>query len=246
MSPDDDVLALPWIFAMALQSRTVQKLLREGFAGTNPMVVTAGERKKLVEEVRTRLARFHGLDIKDYAYIREEEKGKLICPFTFVHPEHYYRSDSFRLILDSANRLTVEETGYRGSSALVSSLDEVVDFVRACQERLARHKALEAKRSKVRELLAQAILARVRKLAKEHRFDYMSEIGPHKLKLFVKLSDEHALGLDIPFKHFKKFLPQLRTTIIAMRKLYKKGIRFQVVSERRLPWRQAWVKHETL
>jgi hypothetical protein len=231
---------------MALQQRTVQKMLREGFSGIQPLVVAATERKKLVAEVKSRLARFHGLDTKDYAYIREEEKGKLICPFTFVHADHYYQSDSFRLILDAANRLTIEETRYRGGSALVSDLDEVVAFVRACQERLERNKVLETKRAKVRGLLSQAILARVRKLAKEQRFDYMSEIAPQKLKLFIKLSDEHALAVDIPFKHFKKHLPQLRTTIVSVRKLYKNGIRFQVVSGRGLPWRQEWVKHESL
>ena len=63
---------------------------------------------------------------------------------------------------------------------------------------------------KVRDLLAQAILAQVRKLATEERFDFMSETDAQKLKLFVKLSDDHAVVLHIPFKEFKQFLPQLR------------------------------------
>ena len=79
-----------------------------------------------------------------------------------------------------------------------------------------RKRALKAKRGKVRDLLAQAILAQVRKLAKEEKFDFMSETDAQKLNLFVKLSDDHAVVLHIPFKDFKQFLPQLRSVIVTL------------------------------
>jgi hypothetical protein len=37
----------------------------------------------------------------------------------------------------------------------------------------------------------------------------MSETDAQKLNLFVKLSDDHALVLQIPFKDFKQCLPWL-------------------------------------
>jgi len=233
---------------MALQRRTIQKLLREDFAGTRPLVVDPAEREKLGADIKGRLERFEGVDTKDYGYVRDEEKPRLVCSFSIIDSEAYYyygARNSFRLLLDDAGRLTLQQT-YSGDAALVSDLDEIVRFVRHCKQRLERHKALRAKRGKVRELLAQAILAHVRKLAKEERFDFMSETDAQKLNLFVKLSDEHAVVLHIPFKEFKQFLPQLRSAIVTLRQLYQGGIRFQIVSQRGLPSRKSWVTHQSL
>lgn len=233
---------------MGLQRRTIQKLLREDFPGTGPLVIDLSEREKLGAGLKARLERFDGVDTKDYGWVPEGEKPRLVCSFSIIDPEPYYYyagRDSFRLLLDDAGRLTIKETR-QGDSALVSDLEEVVRFVRDCKQRLERHKALRAKRGKVRELLAQAILAHVRKLAKEERFDFMSEADAQKLNLFVKLSDDHAVVLHIPFKEFKQFLPQLGTAIVTLRQLYQNGIRFQVVGRRGLPWRKSWVTYQSL
>lgn len=148
-------------------------------------------------------------------------------------------------MVDDQGRLTINET-HSGDSALVSDLDEVIRFIEHCKERTERQKALKAQRGKVRDLLAQAILAQVRKVAKEERFDFMSETDAQKLNLFVKLSDDHAIVLHIPFKEFKQFLPQLRSVIVTLRQLYQNGIRFQIVGRGALPWRKSWVSHESL
>jgi hypothetical protein len=233
---------------MGLQRRTIQKLLRENFPGSSPLVIDPSDREKVGADVRARLDRFDGVDTKDYGWVSDQEKPRVVCSFSIIDPEPYYyytARDSFRLLLDDAGRLTIKETR-QGDSALVSDLDEVVRFVRDCQRRLERHKALRAKRGKVRELLAQAILAHVRKLAKQERFDFMSETDAQKFRLFVKLSDDHAVVLQIPFREFKQHLPQLGPAIVALRQLYQSGIRFQVVGRRGLPWRTSWVTHESL
>jgi hypothetical protein len=232
---------------MGLQRRTIQKLLREDFPGTNPLVVAAGKREKVGADLKARLERLEGVDTNSSVWMRDEEKRRFVCSFSVAdpsEPSHYYRRDSFRLFLDETRRLTIKDR--YGTAALVSALDEVVQFVRDCKQRLERHKALRAKRGKVRELFAQAILAHVRKLAKEERFDFMSETDTQKLNLFVKLSDEHAVVLYIPFKEFKEFLPQLRSMIVSLRKLYQNGIRFRIVGRCGLPRRTGWITHESL
>jgi hypothetical protein len=234
---------------MGLQRRTIQKLLREDFPGTRPLVVDLAAREKLAADLAARLKHFDNVDTKDHGYLREEEKTRFVCSFTITDPNAYYYyayHTSFRLLLDDAHRLTLEATTYSRDSALVSDLEEVVRFVRDCKQRLERHKALRAKRGKVRDLLAQAILAHVRKLAREERFDFMSDLDEQKFKLFVKLTDDHALLLHIPFKDYQKFLPQLGPAIVALRQLYLSGIRFEVVGRRKLPWRKSWVTHESL
>jgi hypothetical protein len=225
---------------MGLQRRTIQKLFREDFPGTKPLVVNPAAREKLGAEITSRLERFDGVDTKDYGFVPKEQKPRLVGSFSVIDPEPYYYygvRDSFRLLLDDANRLTIKETR-SGDSALVSDLDEIVQFVRHCKQRLERERALQAKRGKVQELLAQAILAQVKKLAREERFDFMSESDAQKLKLYVRLPDEHAIELNIPFREFKQILPQLRSAIVALRQLYKSGIRFHVVGRRALPWRK--------
>jgi hypothetical protein len=233
---------------MALQRRTIQKLLREDFPGTNPLVVDPAKREKIAADLKARLERLDGVDTKEHSWVRKEEKPRFVCSFSILDTEAYYYHASrvsFHLLLDDTNRLTLKETRC-GDSVLVGDLDEVMRFVRHCKQRLERHKALRSKRGKVRELLAQAILAQVRKLAKEERLDFISETDAQKLNLFVKLSEEHALVLPIPFKDFKQFLPHLRAAIVTLRQLYQNGFRFQIVGRRGLPWRQSWTTHESL
>jgi hypothetical protein len=234
---------------MGLQRRTIQKLLREDFPGKSPLVVDPAQRGKLGADLAARLKRFDNVDTKDHGYLREEEKPRFVCSFTLTDPNAYYyysSRHSFRLLLDDAHRLTLEAATYARDSALVSDLEEVVRFVRDCKQRLERHKALRAKRGKVRDLLAQAILAHVRKLARQERFDFMSDLDAQKLKLYVKLTDDHALLLHIPFKDYQKFLPQLGPAIVALRQMYLSGIRFEVVGRRKLPRRKSWTTHESL
>ncbi len=234
---------------MGLQRSTIQKLLRENFPGTKPLVVAPTAREKLGTEIKSRLERFDGVDTKDSGYLREGQKPRYVCSFAVIDPEpkyHYHSRDSFYLQLDDASQLTIHEYHHSNRSALVSDLDEIVQFVRHYKERLERKRALQAKSGKVRELLSQAILAQVRKLAKEERFDFMSESDAQKLKLYVKLSDNHSIEMNIPFKEFKKILPELRSAILSLRQMYQSGIRFHVVGRRGLPWRKTWVKHESL
>lgn len=233
---------------MGLQHSTIQKLLREAFPGTTPLVVDPAGRKKLAAEITARLERFDGVDTKENSWVSEEQKPRYVGSISIIDPSAYYYyggCDSFRLLLDDANRLTIQEARF-SHGVLVSDLNEIVTFVQHCKQRLERKRALQAKRGKVRELLAQAILAQVKKLAKKEQFDFMSESDAQKLKLYVKLSDEYAIELNIPFREFKQVLPQLRAAIVALRHLYQSGIRYHVVGRRVLPRQTPWITHQSL
>jgi hypothetical protein len=233
---------------MGLQRKTIQKLLRDNFPGDSPIVVDAQQRSKVADAIRARLERIDGVDAKEPGYVPPEQKRYLVASFSLIDPGPYYYHygrSTFYLRLDDDQRLTMAD-GYSGTAVLVSDLEEIGQFVHQCKERLERQRALQAKRTKVRHLLVQAILAQVKKLAQQERFDFMSESDLHKLKLYVKLSAEHALTLDIPFRRFKQVLPQLRSTLRALRQLYESGIRFHIVSRRGLPWRQKWIEYQSL
>src|SRR4051812_33552576 len=52
----------PGMAIMELQRRTIQKLLRDDFPGTTPLVVAAAERDAVGADLKARLGRFEGVD----------------------------------------------------------------------------------------------------------------------------------------------------------------------------------------
>jgi hypothetical protein len=234
---------------MGLDHRTIGKLVRESFSGGEPLVIHPDARDRWAEEIKQRLERFDDVDTKG-GHVADGEKDRFVASFSIIDPKpHYYWNarDHFHLVLDDRGRLTIRSDDHRHrASALVSDLDEITRFVQHFRERLARQQALSKKREKVRQLKVHAILAEVKKLAKEDKFDFKTETDAQKLRLFVKLSDEHAVELGIPFKQFEATLPQLRRAIGALRHLYNSGIRFKIVGRAKVPWRKEWTKHETL
>jgi hypothetical protein len=212
------------------------------------MTVAPADREQLGNSITRQLERIEGVDTKVYYYLPEAEKPRLLCAFAVIDPApRYYvgsRNDFF-LLLDENHTLTIR-SARDNVQAVVSSPDEIVQFILHCKQRLARRRALQAKREKVRELRTQAIIVQVKKLAKEDQFDFMTETDSQKLRLFVKLSNRHCIELHIPFQQFQHMLPHLRTAIASLRQLYESGLHFKVTSNRALPWQQNWVSHASL
>jgi hypothetical protein len=132
-------------------------------------------RSAVASQVLDSLGGIEGVDSTKEGYVREEEKPRFVCEFSLADPNSYYYYGThvgFRLLLDDEGRLTIEQAHhYHDNRALVSDLGEVVDFVRRCKQRIDRQTALKAKRGKVRELQTHAIIAQVRKLARQDGFD---------------------------------------------------------------------------
>lgn len=221
--------------------------MQEHFHGERPMTVEATAREALGEELRQRLASMEGVESRTYYYPSEQEKARLVYTFRLTDSRfdrYSYSGNDLRLQLSPESLLTITD-GYE-ARAVVSDLDEIVAFVLHCKQRLARLQALQARREKVRHLQAQAIMAQVKQLAKEERFDFMTSTDSQKVKLFVRLSPTHSLEIHIPFKRFQETLPQLRTVIVSLRTLCASGVQFKVVSRRALPWGSDWVLHTSL
>ncbi len=236
---------------MSLPSRTIQKLMRETFRGTPPLVFDRTERDGLASRIRESLGGIEGVDATTSGYVREEEKPRYVCEFSINDPNayYYYRSrESFRLLLDDAGRLTIQEANFhtlKAVGAMISDLDEIVVFVRRYKQRIDRQRAIKAKREKIREIQTQAIVAQVRKLAREDRFDFAYEADPRKLNLYVKLSEKNILVLYVPFKDFKECLPRLGSAIASLRELHQSGIRFEIGGNRMWRRRQSWITPQT-
>lgn len=231
---------------MAIPSPTLRRLLREHFSEASPIQATREERAALATQIRQRLAgmKYVESDRTNY-YIEAREKERFICSFSISEPsDHYARDTTFILKLNERGLLTLE---HWRSTVLVSSLDELIAFVTACQEIVERKATQKSKRQKVRDLKAQAIVAQVKKIAKEDKFDFYTESDTQKLTLYVRLSDNESVELRIPFSKFEAVLPHLRASIQSVRELYAHGIKFKVGQFSPSGWRsQHWIQHETL
>ncbi|MBX3171372.1 MAG: hypothetical protein KF760_28440 [Candidatus Eremiobacteraeota bacterium] len=85
-----------------------------------------------------------------------------------------------------------------------------------------------SKNKKVKLLKDQAVLARLRQVAKEEAFDFASQPAHHFLKLYIRLSSRDCAELQIPYKNFETVLPQLRGAVQSLRALYAHGLRFRI------------------
>lgn len=234
---------------MQVHSSTIKKLFREHFAAAQPWLVAHLDREALLATVTQRLAGLPGVRVdRHYYYASEQERARYVCSIELQRPGEvsYFSQTSLQLLLNEQGALTIQHTVYRRvtDTAVVASLEQLVTFLMACLEALERQAGLATKRQKVRDLKAQAIVAQVKKLAREEQFDFYTKTDTLKLTLYVKIADDESLELQIAFKDFARALPNLRSIIVALRALHRQGIQFKLS---RSPYhKHRWLSHTAL
>ncbi|MCC9601069.1 hypothetical protein LOC67_10975 [Stieleria sp. JC731] len=237
---------------MKLTLASIRKLFREDFSGEAPILI---DRSNLHGAIRHWQAVVDGIEGCNRTKHPgdKDSRSRTLCRFTIPEPESdrsHWRSEEFRLQYDEEWHLTLHSyCGHVGTSQVkttVSDVDEIKQFVRHVHQRYARQKASAQKREKVRQFKSKAILAQIRKIAKEEGFDFAATQDTVKVKLFVKLASHEMIEMHVPFKQFEKVMPRLKTTIQDLRQLYSEGLRFKMQPVSRLPWDLEWVDHESL
>lgn len=241
---------------MSIASRSLQKLLRENISGEQPLSVDPEQSQELAEDLLARLEPLPGAKRNDHCHYYHRFQGgsnadqpptNTLCCCVLLEEsnDRWYRNETHLHLFRSPEQQLWVDLGYERSPAPVSDIDEVVALVQAFFQRVDRQKAQAAKRKKQKDLKMQAILAQVRKIAKEDRFDFATEVDTVKLKLIIRLSDQDYFAILIPFKQFKEVLPKLRTAIQALRETYNTGVRFKTHLKRGYR-RSDWIRHEDL
>lgn len=230
----------------ALSSSTTAKFLREIFKETSPIQVEPDGLSALTEKVLDLLRGQQLVRLESNHYFREEEKRGLICQFSIEDPTkgpYQWNLNTFDVRLDENNQLIV--TTHPHQVARVSDLCEISALVTACQDRMMRRKGQQSKDQKVKKLKNQAVIARVKELAVEEKFDFYTEANDRFLKLCVKISERECAELQIPYKNFEAVVPLVRDAIQTLRSFHQKGLRLGM---RHLGpgWRYDWVRHEDL
>jgi len=241
---------------MSITSRSLQKLLRENISGESPLSIDPEQARKLAEDLLARVEPLAGAQRNDncHYYYRfqggssadKPTKELCCCVLLEQSSDRWYRNQTHLHLVRSPEQQLWVELGGERSPAPVSDISEVVALVQAFMQRVERQKAQAAKRQKQKDLKVQAILAQVRKIAKEDQFDFATEVDSIKLKLIIRLSDnDDYFAILIPFNQFKEVLPKLRTAIQALRETYDTGVRFTTRLKRGYG-RSNWIRHQDL
>ena len=239
---------------MSITSRSLEKLLRDNISGEKPLRVDRARGLELASELVARVEHLAGVKRNDKCHSYPIQRGSsadkpkdelCCCLLLDEHSDRWYRNETPLRLLRSPDRQLWVQLAYE-RSAPVSDISEVVDLVQAFLQRVERQKAQAAKRQKQKDLKIQAILAQVRKIAKEDKFDFATEVDSFKLKLIIRLSDDDDFFVIlIPFNRFKDVLPKLRTAIQALRETYNSGVRFTTRLKRGSSC-SGWVRHKDL
>lgn len=241
---------------MSIRSQTLQKLLRENIPGRNPLSVDPEKARELAEDLLTRVEPLAGAERNDNCYHYTRLKGdssadqpptNAICCCVLLEEsgDRWYRDQTHLHLLRSPEQQLWVDLGCERSPNPISDIGEVVALIQAFSQRVEQQKAHTAKRKKQKDLKIQAILAQVRKIAKEDGFDFATEVDTIKLKLIIRMSEQDNLAILIPFNRFKDVLPNLRTAIQALRETYNSGVRFKTNIKRDYRLSE-WIRHQDL
>ncbi|MDY7005254.1 MAG: hypothetical protein SWX82_15275 [Cyanobacteriota bacterium] len=241
---------------MSITSRSLQKLLRENIPGEKPLSVDPEQARELAEDLLARIEPIAGAQRNDNCHhFRRFQGGSsadqtptndlCCCILLEESSDRWYREHTHLHLFRSPEQQLWVNLDLQRSPAPVSDIGEVVALIQAFLQRVDRQKAQAAKRQKQKDLKIQAILAQVRKIAKEDGFDFATEVDSIKLKLIIRLSDNDYFAILIPFNQFKEVLPKLRTAIQALRETYNSGVRFKTHLKRGYR-RSDWIRHQDL
>ncbi|NEQ66123.1 MAG: hypothetical protein F6K21_11580 [Symploca sp. SIO2D2] len=241
---------------MSITSRSIQKLLRENISGGEPLQVSPEQAQELAEDLVTRVESLAGVKRNDHCHHYHRYQGgsgtsnqptdSLCCCILLEESlERWYRNHTHLHLRRSPEEQLWVELDEKRSPVPISDINEVVALIQAFRQRVNQQQAQAAKRQKQKDLKVQAIIAQVRKIAKEDQFDFATEVDSVKLKLIIRLSDNDYFAILVPFNQFKTVLPKLRTAIRALRETYNSGVRFKTHIKRGYR-RSDWIRHQDL
>lgn len=243
---------------MSITWRSLQKLLRDNISGHNPLEVSPEQAQELAEDLLTQVESPPEVQRNDNCFhfrhrsqaavnSSDQPPSETLCCCVLLEEsrDRWYRNHTHLHLLRSPDHKLWVDLGRQRSEAPIADIGEVVALVQAFRQRVEQQKVKAAKRQKQRDLKQQAILAQVRKIAKEDQFDFATQVDSVKLNLIVRLSDDDYFVILIPFSKFKELLPKLRTAIQSLREAYNSGLRFKTHLKRGYR-RSDWVRHQDL
>jgi len=219
------------------------KILREHFIGETPVIKNVPEHKAFISSLKSDLEKIKGVDISSY-YSSRDKDPDTVCRFSVQEEDdrfRYYRSDSFTIKFSQENELLIK---HYSDNTIVYQVEQIYAFIDKLKVAYGEKKALRLKKEKINSLKQQAIIAKVKEIAKEDRFDFYTREYERKLKLGIRL-EGGIIEVDIPYKEFQEMLKDLRSFIHNVRELQKSGFTFKLKADSGHRG-YGWITHDSL
>jgi len=120
-----------------------------------------------------------------------------------------------RFLLDDINKV-----------ALI--IDEFYKEFELAENRESHKANNEIKRQKIKGIKRNAILATLNQIATEQGFEYMIESYVSKVKIYIRLSKNDFMEIDVPYKNFQDVLQQVTNAYKAVKDLKDKNIPIKI------------------
>ncbi|TGO03223.1 hypothetical protein PN36_10485 [Candidatus Thiomargarita nelsonii] len=220
---------------MSLNSRTIAKILREHFTGEIPIIKNIYEHIEFMSSLKTELEKITGVEVSTGSSWDMRE-----CHFS-VKGEFSKYGDSFTIQFNQKNELIIDN--YR-DSATIYQIEQIYSFIDRLKLEPENIKGRRLKTEKINKLKKQAILAKMKEIAKEDQFDFYTTEYKTKLKMIVRVEGGKLLEIDIPYGKFQEILKDLRSFIMTVRELQKSGISFKLKPDSNDGY--GWIRHTSV
>ncbi len=233
--------------------KAVEKLLQEHLAGEPPLILAEDEIPAFLARLKQALASSAEVNTEIAAYQQQhypnnKRDPRNLCRIRCELPEqgsgHWYgyRDHSLSLWLGHEAGGKIAVIQYQDPIAYLGSIEALIRLCEGYRERVQRAYNQAAKRQKVRNLRVQAMIARIKEVAKEQGFDFQVEHNTQNCWLYVRTSSRDCIVIRIPWRRFQEVLPKLGDLILKAREIYAEGIQFGIGQARGANW----IKHTDL
>lgn len=222
-------------YVRSLHPSTMGKLLREHFTGEFPISIkAASEQQALISNIKAELKKIQAVHLSEHYYF-PQDKGREECTLRFSLEDDLYRyyrpycslTLTFR---EDDHCLIIEDSPHY---ALVYQVEQIYSFIDKLKAEFDKKKAQAHKTEKINNLKQQAIIARIKEIAKADKFEFATTWREYqnKLKVMVRLEGGVLMEIDIPYNGFQEVLKNLRPLIRNVNELQKLGISFKIKSD---------------
>lgn len=230
-----------------IHSNTLGKILRKHFTGEIPITKPASEQRELISQIKASLEKIPGISMASYYHFprdKELEERSLLFSLQDESRSFYRSYCSLSLRFDDNGHLMIEHSPHRMK---VYQLEQIYSLIDRLKEELHHKKAQAHKTEKINSLKQQAIVAKIKEIAKEDHFDFATTWREYlnKIKILIRLEGGIVLEVDIPYNNFQEILKGLRPLIQNVRDLQKLGITFKIKADAGYS-NSGWITHDSL
>lgn len=218
-----------------MQSRTLNKIIREFFSGYPSLYVESlSEQKIIIDDLKEKIKANQDIRIKieePMTYYGQKEidlERYLYLEIPDPHKHgHWY--DSVRLAISfekekDKGKLYIKPAFTEQNYNFSGKAADLFQFFNLILEKYKEIDNRKTKTDRIKKLKKGAVLARIKELAKKNQFNFNLEEFRNKLQLSVQIGEKGIVTMDILYSKFQQEMGKIENIVHAAKELGKSGI----------------------